>query len=131
MNSPPHGSIGPTPSRSPIAVSTDVHGKRPRAVLNPGAAMRIMLAGHMDELGFIVHHIDDKGSCTSRTIGGHDSAVAVGQRLWIYGKQRIPGVIGRTAIHLQGRGGAKAEARDQGHVDRHARVVARRGGGYR
>ena len=36
-----------------------------------------------------------------RGIGGHDSAVAVGQRVWIYGKERITGVIGRTAIHLQ------------------------------
>lgn len=81
-------------------VSTDVHGNV-IAVLNPSAPMRIMLAGHMDELGFIVHHIDDQGQLHFRTIGGHDSAVAIGQRLWIYGKQRIPGVIGRTAIHLQ------------------------------
>ncbi|MGI3901465.1 MAG: M42 family metallopeptidase [Janthinobacterium lividum] len=82
------------------AVSTDVHGNV-TAVLNPKASMRIMLAGHMDELGFIVHHIDDQGQLHFRTIGGHDSAVAIGQRLWIYGKQRIAGVIGRTAIHLQ------------------------------
>ncbi len=82
------------------AVSTDVHGNV-TAVLNPGATMRIMLAGHMDELGFIVHHVDDRGQLHFRTIGGHDSAVAIGQRLWIYGKQRIAGVIGRTAIHLQ------------------------------
>ena len=82
------------------AVSTDVHGNV-SAVLNPGASMRIMLAGHMDELGLIVHHIDDKGQLHFRAIGGHDSAVVVGQRVWIYGKQRIPGVIGRTAIHLQ------------------------------
>lgn len=82
------------------AVSTDVHGNV-TAVLHPGASMRIMLAGHMDELGFIIHHIDDQGQLHFRTIGGHDSAVAIGQRLWIYGKQRIAGVIGRTAIHLQ------------------------------
>lgn len=81
-------------------VSTDVHGNV-TAVLNPGASMRIMLAGHMDELGFIVHHIDKEGQLHFRTIGGHDSAVAIGQRVWIYGKQRIAGVIGRTAIHLQ------------------------------
>jgi putative aminopeptidase FrvX len=82
------------------SVTTDVHGNV-AAVLNPGAAMRIMLAGHMDELGFIIHHIDDQGQLHFRTIGGHDSAVAIGQRVWIYGKQRIAGVIGRTAIHLQ------------------------------
>ncbi len=81
-------------------VATDVHGNV-TAVLNPGASMRIMLAGHMDELGFIVHHIDEGGQLHFRTIGGHDSAVAIGQRLWVYGRQRIAGVIGRTAIHLQ------------------------------
>ncbi len=82
------------------AVSTDVHGNV-TAVLNPSAPLRIMLAGHMDELGFIIHHIDDQGQLHFRTIGGHDSAVAIGQRVWIYGKQRLGGVIGRTAIHLQ------------------------------
>ena len=81
-------------------VTTDVHGSV-SAVLNPAASVRIMLAGHMDELGFIVHHIDDAGQLHFRTIGGHDSAVAIGQRLWIYGRERIAGVIGRTAIHLQ------------------------------
>lgn len=81
-------------------VTTDVHGNV-TAVLNPHASMRIMLAGHMDELGFIIHHIDDQGQLHFRTIGGHDSAVAIGQRVWIYGKHRIAGVIGRTAIHLQ------------------------------
>ena len=81
-------------------VGTDVHGNV-TAALNPGATMRVMLAGHMDELGFIVHHIDDHGQLHFRTIGGHDSAVAIGQRVWVYGHRRIAGVIGRTAIHLQ------------------------------
>ena len=82
------------------SVVTDVHGNV-TAVINPGAGLRIMLAGHMDELGFIIHHIDDQGQLHFRTIGGHDSAVAIGQRVWIYGKRRLSGVIGRTAIHLQ------------------------------
>ena len=33
-------------------------------------------------------------------IGGHDSVIPVGQRVWIHGKERIPGIIGRKAIHL-------------------------------
>ena len=82
------------------SVSTDVHGNV-TAVLNPGATMRVMLAGHMDELGFIVHHIDEGGQLHFRTIGGQDSAVAIGQRVWVHGTRRVSGVIGRTAIHLQ------------------------------
>ena len=41
-------------------VTTDVHGNV-AAVLNPEARMKIMLAGHIDEIGFIVHHISDEG----------------------------------------------------------------------
>ncbi len=81
-------------------VSTDIHGNV-TAALNPGASMRVMLAGHMDELGFIIHHIDDAGQLHIQGIGGHDSAVPVGQRVWVYGRERVAGVIGRTAIHLQ------------------------------
>ena len=81
-------------------VTTDVHGNV-AAVLNSHAATRVMLAGHMDEIGFIVHHIDDQGLLHFQAIGGHDSAIPVGQRVWVHGRERIAGVIGRTAIHLQ------------------------------
>jgi putative aminopeptidase FrvX len=78
---------------------TDYHGNT-WAVLNPDAEMKIMLAGHMDEIGFIVHYIDDNGMLYFGTIGGHDSAIIVGQRVWVHGKERVAGVIGRKAIHL-------------------------------
>lgn len=82
------------------AVRTDVHGNT-TAVLNPEAAMRIMLAGHIDEIGFIVHYINDEGFIYFSGIGGQDSVVATGQRVWIHGRVgRVPGVIGRKAIHL-------------------------------
>ena len=41
-------------------VTTDVHGNV-AAVLNPDAEMKIMLAGHMDEIGFLIHYIGDDG----------------------------------------------------------------------
>jgi putative aminopeptidase FrvX len=80
-------------------VTTDVHGNV-AAILNPDAGMKIMLAGHMDEIGFIVHYISDDGLLYFSPIGGHDSVIPIGQRVWIHGKQRVPGVIGRKAIHL-------------------------------
>lgn len=80
-------------------VKTDVHGNV-AAILNPAAEQRIMLAGHMDEIGFIVHYISDEGLLYFSGIGGHDSVIPVGQRVWIHGKQRVPGIIGRKAIHL-------------------------------
>ncbi len=80
-------------------VTTDVHGNV-TAVLNPDAAMKIMLAGHMDEIGFVIHYISDEGLLHFSAIGGHDSVVPVGQTVWVHGKQRVPGVLGRKAIHL-------------------------------
>jgi endoglucanase len=81
-------------------VVTDSHGSV-AAILNPDAGMKIMLAGHMDEIGFIVHYISDEGLLYFSGIGGHDSVVPVGQRVWIHGPNgRVAGAIGRKAIHL-------------------------------
>ncbi|WP_301592016.1 M20/M25/M40 family metallo-hydrolase [Sabulicella glaciei] len=82
-------------------MTTDIHGNV-TATLNPGAPTKIMLAGHMDEIGFIIHHIGDDGLLYFSAIGGHDSAVPVGQRVWVHGRRRITGVIGRKALHLLG-----------------------------
>lgn len=68
------------------------------AALQPSASMRIMYAGHMDEIGFIVHYIDEDGFLFFNTIGGTDVATEIGQRVWMHGKERIPGIIGRKAI---------------------------------
>lgn len=78
---------------------TDVHGNV-WAIANPDAEMKIMLAGHMDEIGFIIHYISDDGLLYFSGIGGHDSVIPVGQRVWVHGKESIVGVIGRKAIHL-------------------------------
>jgi len=81
------------------AVTPDIHGNV-AAVLNPSSEMKVMLAGHMDEIGFIIHYISEDGLIYFSGIGGHDSVMPVGQRVWIHGRERVPGVIGRKAIHL-------------------------------
>jgi putative aminopeptidase FrvX len=83
-------------------VRADVSGNS-FATLRAGAAGAppIMLAGHIDEIGFIVLHIDDQGYLWFETIGGWDSQVFVGQRVTLLGKEGpVPGVIGKPAIHL-------------------------------
>lgn len=80
-------------------IQTDVHGNV-AAILNPDAEVKVMLAGHMDEIGFVIHHIADDGLLYFSGVGGHDSVIPVGQRVWIHGKERIAGGIGRKAIHL-------------------------------
>ncbi|WP_307276126.1 M20/M25/M40 family metallo-hydrolase [Phyllobacterium ifriqiyense] len=81
------------------SISTDVHGNVVAAI-NPDAAMKIMLAGHMDEIGFMIHYIDEMGFVFFSSIGGNDGAVPVGQRVWLHGRSQIPGVIGQKAMHL-------------------------------
>lgn len=81
-------------------VRTDVHGNV-WAILNPDAPVKIMLAGHMDEIGFLIHYISDEGLLYFRGVGGHDSTIPIGQRVWIHTSSGpIPGIIGRKAIHL-------------------------------
>ena len=71
------------------------------AVVNPEGSPRIMLAGHIDEIGFLVHYISDEGFLYFRPIGGHDNAVIVGQRVVVQTKDGpLVGVIGKKPVHV-------------------------------
>jgi len=81
-------------------ISTDLHGNV-IAVMNPDAELRIMLAGHCDQLGLLVSHIDDTGFLYFQTVGGWDPQQLVGQRVVVWSQDgAIPGVVARKAIHL-------------------------------
>lgn len=81
-------------------VYKDVHGNQ-YAVRNPKGKLRVMLAGHVDEIALMVNHIDDQGFITFVPIGGVDASVLDGQRVIVHGeKGPVQGVIGRRAIHL-------------------------------
>ncbi|HEV2291958.1 MAG TPA: M20/M25/M40 family metallo-hydrolase [Gemmatimonadales bacterium] len=76
------------------AASLTTHDSRP-------TTPTIMFAGHVDEIGLMVVHIDDDGFLTFDGIGGWDTQVFVGQRVTILGRSGpVPGVIGKKAIHL-------------------------------
>jgi tetrahedral aminopeptidase len=81
-------------------ITTDVHGNVV-CVKNPDCDFRVMLAGHVDQIGFIVRHINDEGFIYASAIGGIDASIVPGSRVLIHGKDGpVPGVFGRTAIHL-------------------------------
>ena len=83
-------------------VWSDVHGNA-YAALAGDAKPTVMLAGHVDEIGLMVHYIDDDGYLFVRAVGGWDPSVLVGQRIDVLGGDGpIPGVVGRKAIHLMG-----------------------------
>jgi len=81
-------------------VHTDVLGNA-YAAINPEGYPRVMLSGHVDEIGFVVHYISDEGFIFFSPVGGHDSIVPVGHRVRIHTKHGpVLGVIGRKAVHL-------------------------------
>lgn len=81
-------------------VETDIHGNV-HAVINPEAELRVMLAGHCDEIGLMVQFIDDKGFLTMSCIGGVNVPLLQGERILIHtSRGPVPGVIGVKPIHL-------------------------------
>ena len=81
-------------------VDVDVSGNS-FATLCRGGAPRVMFAGHIDEIGVIVSHIDESGYLSFDGVGGWDSQVFIGQRIQLLTKSGIvTGVIGKKAIHL-------------------------------
>ncbi len=81
-------------------VRTDVMGNV-FGIRNPGGKPRIMLAGHCDQIGFIVQYITKEGFLHLEPIGGVDPVVATAQRVSIMTQSGlVAGVIGRKAIHL-------------------------------
>ena len=90
------------------AVEVDVAGNS-YATINPTGGPRVMLAGHVDEIGVMVVHVDDEGFVHFGAVGGWDSQVLVGQRVVLLGRGGpVPGVVGKKAIHL-----LKQEDRDK------------------
>ncbi|MDH3710464.1 MAG: M42 family metallopeptidase [Cyclobacteriaceae bacterium] len=70
-----------------------------RAKKNP-EGKKVMVAAHMDEIGFIVTHIDDHGFVRFHTLGGFDPKTLTAQRVVIHGKEDIMGVMGCKPIHV-------------------------------
>lgn len=85
---------------------------------------RLIVMGHIDEIGLIVTHIDDEGFLWFREVGGWDPQILVGQRVAIAtaGGGEIRGAIGKKPIHLLREEERKkvAEIRDL-HIDIGAR----------
>jgi putative aminopeptidase FrvX len=86
-------------------VSMDVLGT-PLALVAPkhgyeSTARRLLVMGHIDEIGLIVTHIDDDGYLWFRAVGGWDAQILVGQRVVLdTAEGPMTGVVGKKPIHL-------------------------------
>ena len=88
----------------PVAdeVRGDVMGNAIARIAGSAAdAPRVMLAGHCDEIGFMVSYIDDAGFLYFAPIGGVDAHLVPGQRVLVHGAAgAVRGVVGKKPIHL-------------------------------
>lgn len=75
-------------------------------------ARKIMIAGHMDEIGFVVSHIDKRGFLRLSLRGGHVPRVLISQRVRICGRKELVGVVeGPPAFLEKDRGASMPEAK--------------------
>lgn len=61
---------------------------------------RLMLAAHMDEIGLMVTHVDDRGFLRVIPLGGWDPRTLLSQRVLVHGREDLEGVVGTTPVHL-------------------------------
>jgi putative aminopeptidase FrvX len=82
-------------------VTQDSVGSTVGRVAGTGGGPVLAIVGHIDEIGLIVHHIDDDGYLWFTNIGGWDPVILVGQRLEIITRNGpVVGVVGKKPIHL-------------------------------
>lgn len=83
------------------SMDTDLHGNVIIGI-NTSAKRKVMLAGHCDQIGLMVKHINKDGFIYVGSLGGIDTGVLPGARATIYSeKGTVPAVVGRKPIHAQ------------------------------
>lgn len=70
------------------------------AIRRGNSDKKIMVGAHMDEIGFMVTHIDDNGFIRFHTLGGFDPKTLTAQRVLIHGKKDVVGVMASKPIHV-------------------------------
>jgi endoglucanase len=82
-------------------VTHDSVGSTVARVAGTADGPSLAIVGHIDEIGLIVHHVDDEGFLWFTGVGGWDPMILVGQRVQIATRGgAIPGIVGKRPIHL-------------------------------
>jgi tetrahedral aminopeptidase len=61
--------------------------------------LKVMIAAHMDEIGFMITNDEEKGIFRFELVGGIDVRMLPGKPVWV-GRSKTPGVIGAKPVHL-------------------------------
>lgn len=70
------------------------------AIKKGSSDKKVLVAAHMDEISFIVTHIDEDGFIRFHPMGGFDPKTLTSQRVIVHGKEDLPGVMGTKPVHL-------------------------------
>jgi endoglucanase len=83
-------------------LTTDVMGNVFARVAGKGKDLpRVMVVGHVDEIGLQIKYVDDKGFLYFAAVGGVDAHLTPGKRVNVHtANGPLPGVIGKKPIHL-------------------------------
>src|SRR5215211_6972421 len=82
-------------------ITHDTVGSTVARVKGTGDGPFVAVVGHIDEIGLIVHHVDDDGYLWFTGVGGWDPVILVGQRVEVSTRGgRVTGVVGKKPIHL-------------------------------
>jgi len=74
--------------------------KKAKKLSGKPAPKKVMIAAHMDEIGFMVSFIDKEGFIRFAPVGGFDPKTLIAQRVVVHGRKDIGGVIGTKPIHI-------------------------------
>jgi putative aminopeptidase FrvX len=80
-------------------ISVDAIGNLIAVRRGQGAA-KLMVSSHMDEISFLVTHIDDDGFIRFIPLGGFDAKTLTAQRVIVHGTRDLLGVMGTKPVHL-------------------------------
>ncbi len=86
--------------------------------IGQGRGKKLMTASHMDEIGFIVTHIEESGFLRIANVGGIDRKLYAASCVTVHTRQgALPGVIASTPPHLRTGGEKTLPAADEVSVD--------------
>lgn len=86
---------------TPLADSVEIDNMGNVTAIKKGREdKKVMIGAHMDEIAFMVTHIDDEGFLRFHTLGGFDPKTLTAQRVIVHGKKDLVGVMGSKPIHV-------------------------------